>query len=133
MDQHHILIADDEELLCVTIAGLLRDEGYKISIVHDGTGVMPVIEQGQVDLVLLDLMMPKMGGMETLALVKKQSPQTRVIILSGYGTSEHVVQAEQLGSDGFINKPFGVETLVRRIKTVLGSSSRSPFHEHDIE
>ena len=133
MDTYHILIADDEELLRVTVADLLRDAGYSVTIVDDGTEVMPVIEKEKVDLVLLDLMMPKMDGMQTLSLIKKQSPQTRVIILSGYGTDDHVTEAERKGSDGFINKPFGAETLIRRIKTVLTSASKSPFHEPDIE
>ncbi len=71
--------------------------------------------------------MPMMDGMQTLALIKKHSPQTRVIILSGYGSEDHVEEAKRKGSDGFINKPFGVETLIRHIKTVLSGSSRAPF------
>lgn len=132
MEKHHILIADDEELLCVTIAGFLRDDGYRVTVVHDGAEVAPVIQQEKIDLVLLDLMMPKMNGIDTLVQIKKESAQTRVIMLSGYGTEEYVRKSEELGSDGFINKPFGVETLMRHIKNVLSKPSRSAFHEPPI-
>ena len=133
MDKRHIFIADDEKLLCVTIADFLRDEGYKVTIVHDGNDVLPILKREKVDLVLLDLMMPTMNGMEALALIKKQFPVTRVIMLTGYGTMNYVLQSQQLGSDGFVNKPFGVETLMRRIRTVLAGSSRNPFHEPALE
>jgi DNA-binding response OmpR family regulator len=133
MLKRHVVIADDEKLLCVTIADFLRDEGYRVTIVHDGCEVLPVLEKEKADLVLLDLMMPTMNGMETLALIKKHSPETRVIMLTGYGTMNYVLQSQQMGSDGFVNKPFGVETLMRRIRTVLSGSSRQPFHEPALE
>ena len=129
MEKRHIVIADDEKLLCVTVADFLRDEGYKVTIVHDGNEILPILKAEKVDLVLLDLMMPTMNGMEALPVIKQHSPMTRVIILTGYGTMNYVLQAQQLGSDGFVNKPFGVETLMRRIRTVLSGSSRMPFHE----
>ncbi len=133
MEPRHIIIADDEKLLCLTIADYLRDEGYNVTIVHDGDEILPVIEREPVDLVLLDLMMPRMDGLKALSLIKKQAPQTRVIIVSGYGTKRHVGQAEQLGADGFIDKPLGIETLLRYIKTVLAGAPRPPFHEPAIE
>jgi DNA-binding response OmpR family regulator len=129
----HIIIADDEPFFCDTIAQFLRDAGYMVTIVHDGTGVLPVIQREKVDLVLLDLVMPGMSGLETLELIKKQSPPPRVIVLSGYGESENVEQAKQRGSDGFVTKPFGLETLMRHIRTVLSDASRSSFHEPPIE
>lgn len=132
MEQRHILIADDEQLLCVTVADLLRDEGYKVSIVHDGSEVVPMIHKVPVDLILQDLMIPGMNGLEVLAQVKQQYPSTRVIIITGFGTDQYAKQAEALGTDGFVNKPFGVETLMRRIREVLASSSHRPFNEPPI-
>ena len=132
MNNYHIVIADDEKFLCCTVADILRDEGYKVTLAYDGADVLPIIEREKVDLVLLDLMMPRMNGLETLTALKKKSPQTRVIMLSGYGTEDYVRQAEQLGSDGFINKPFGAETLVRYVRNVLAGLSRSHFHEPPI-
>ena len=129
MEQNHILIADDEEFLCVTIADFLRDEGYKVTIVHDGTEVLPVLKLEKVDLVLLDLMMPHMNGLETLQLLKKHYPQTRVMIVSGYGSDENVQQAKQMGADGFVNKPFGVETLMRHVRTVISHPPRQTIVE----
>ncbi len=128
MEEHHVLIADDEEFLCVTIADYLREGGYKVTIVHDGSEVLPVLRLEKVDLILLDLMMPQMTGLETLQALKKQYPQTRVIILSGYGSEENVRQAMEMGADGFVTKPFGVETLMHHIRQVLSHPPREPFH-----
>ena len=132
MNSFHIVIADDEKPLCGTVADILRDEGYKVTVAYDGADVLPIIEREKVDLVLLDLMMPRMNGLEALTAIKKKSPQTRVVMLSGYGTTDYVKQAEQLGSDGFINIPFGAETLVRHVRTVLAGLSRAPFLEPPI-
>jgi DNA-binding response OmpR family regulator len=128
----HIIIADDEELLCVTIAGFLRDEGYQVTVVHDGEDVLPVIQKETVHLALLDLMMPRMNGLETLAEIKKQSPSTKVIMLTGYGNEDNIQMSKRLGADGFVNKPFGVETLLRHIKNLLLNPSSPSFQEPPI-
>ncbi len=128
MEQHHIVIADDEDFLCTTIGDYLRDEGYKVTIVHDGSEVLPVLKLEKVDLILLDLMMPQVTGLETLQMLKKQYPQTRVIILSGYGSEENVAQAKKMGADGFVTKPFGVETLMHHVRSVLSHPPRESFH-----
>jgi len=132
MNGFHIVIADDEKFLCATVADILRDEGYKVTVAYDGADVLPIVEREKVDLVLLDLTMPRMNGLETLTAIKKKSPQTRIIMLSGYGTKSYEEQADELGSDGFINKPFGAETLMRHVRTVLAGLSRAPFHEPPI-
>jgi DNA-binding response OmpR family regulator len=128
----HIIIADDEELLCVTIAGFLRDEGYQVTVVHDGEDVLPVIQKETIHLVLLDLMMPRMNGLETLAKIKKQSPSTKVIMLTGYGNEDNIQMSQRLGADGFVNKPFGVETLLRHIKNLLSNPTSPLFQEPPI-
>lgn len=132
-DQKHILIVDDEEFLCVTVADFLTDAKYRVSIAHDGTEVIPILEKEKVDLVLLDLLMPKMGGLETLEYIKQKAPATRVIIISAYGSAAQVEQGEILGADGFMNKPFGIETLLKRIEDVLSGSMEGPFLEPEIE
>lgn len=132
MAQHHIIIADDEQLLCGTIADLLRSDGYRVSVVYDGTGVMPIIEKEQTDLVLLDLMMPKLDGLATLALIKEHSPSTRVIMLTGYGTKDSLKRAAELGADGYIEKPLGVETLMRHVDEILRGKKGPTFYEPPI-
>jgi DNA-binding response OmpR family regulator len=129
----HILIVDDEEFLCVTVADILRDANFRVSIAHDGSEVSPILDQGKVDLVLLDLMMPRMGGFETLELIKKKAPSTGVIMFSAFGSRDQVEQGVKLGADGFINKPFGIDTLLKRIEEVVAGKSKSPFHEPGIE
>lgn len=129
MDKRTVLIVDDEELLCVTVAGILRDEGYSVKVMYDGLEVEKLVRLEKIDLILLDLMMPGMNGLEVLEVVKKASPQTRVIMLTGYGNEEYVKKSTELGSDGFVNKPFGVETLLKHIRAVLSNPSRPSFHQ----
>src|SRR6185436_16612430 len=103
-EEKHILIVDDEDFLCVTVADILRDSNFRVSIAHDGSEVLPILEYEKVDLVLLDLMMPRMGGFETLEVIKKKSPSTAVIMFSAFGSREQVEQGVKLGADGFISK-----------------------------
>ena len=132
-DGKHILIVDDEKFLCVTVADFLRDAKYRVSIAFDGSEVAPILDREKVHLVLLDLVMPKLGGFETLAVIKKKSPETRVIILTAFGSSEQVQQAKKEGADGFISKPFSVEKLLARVAEVLSGSAKGPFHELGLE
>lgn len=133
MEKKHILICDDEELLCVTVADILRHEGYHVSVVHDGEDVFPVLEKEKVDLILLDLMMPRMNGMEALERIRRQNPETKVIMVSAYGSKESIRQAEKSGADGFVGKPFGAKTLAQHIKQVLTNPGHKPFHEPPLE
>jgi DNA-binding response OmpR family regulator len=132
MEQRHILIVDDEELLCVTVAGFLRDEGYAVKVMFDGLDVEKEVQQQQIDLILLDIMMPGISGMDVLNAVKKRSPKTRVIILSATGSEENIKKSKDLGADGFVSKPFGVETLVKHVRNVLSSPPGSNFYQPPI-
>jgi DNA-binding response OmpR family regulator len=129
MAQHNILIVDDEELLCVTVAGFLRDEGYSVKVMYDGHDVEKEVQREKVDLILLDLMMPGLNGIEVLRIVKKQSPQTRVVILSASGNEEYLKKSKELGADGFVSKPFGVETLVKHVRNVLSGAPGGSFYQ----
>jgi DNA-binding response OmpR family regulator len=129
MAQQHIVICDDEELLCVTVADFLRDEGFQVSVVHDGEDVLPIVKKETVDLVLLDLKMQRMNGLEALAQIKKQSPSTKVIMLSAFGSKENIKESQGLGVDGFISKPFGIQTLIQHIKNVLANAAPKSFHQ----
>jgi DNA-binding response OmpR family regulator len=133
MVNHTILIVDDEELLCVTVAGILRDEGYNVKVMYDGLEVEKLVKLEKIDLVLLDLMMPGMNGLEVLEVVKKVSPPTRVIMLTAFGNEEYVKKSTELGADGFVNKPFGVETLLKHIRSVLSNPSRPTFLQPPVQ
>ncbi len=133
MEQQHIIIADDEALLCLTLSDILRHKGFKVTIAHDGDEVLPIIEKEKTDLVLLDFMMPRMDGLKALVLIKERSPQTKVIMVSAFGKQQHVQKAQELGSDGFIEKPLGVGALIDYIKVVLAGGSPTTFHQPSVE
>ncbi len=133
MEKRHIVVADDEVLLCKTIGDILRREGYKITLVHDGSQALSLVQREQVDLVLLDLMMPGMNGLQVLERIKQDSPSTRVIMLSGFGSPEYIRQAEKAGADGFIDKPLGIEMLKKRIRDAFAEEPHNPFHQPAVE
>ena len=101
-----ILLADDEESIRDGVRQVLGRQGYEVTCAEDGPRALELMAQGGFDLVLLDLRMPGLDGMEVLRRLRKEHPQTEVIILTGHGTIELAVQAMKLGATDFITKPF---------------------------
>ena len=125
----HILIIDDEISVCEIAGDLLSELGYVVTRANDGkAGVdMYAGRQGIIDLVLLDLDMPLMGGKETFERLRSINPNLRIIILTGYG--ESVLEQAGLSSevDSYLQKPFQLEDLAVKIREVL--DSRRPATE----
>jgi DNA-binding response OmpR family regulator len=108
--------------VCEIARDLLADLGYKVLHAHDGKAGVELYRdrQGSVDLVLLDLNMPLMGGKETFEQLRSINPKLRIIILTGYGESS--IQNGFPGeADSFIQKPFHLEDLALKIRQVLDS------------
>ena len=129
----HIVVVDDDRLLGLAIKDLLHQANYHVTVLLDGSEVSRLLDTVQVDLFLLDLVMTHVDGLAALKEIRERSPKSKVIMLSGYGTEEYVRQAENLGADGFIVKPFGFETLVRRIQSVLSGAAGNPFLQDPIQ
>ncbi len=129
----HIVVVDDDKLLGLAIRDLLQQANYHVTVLTDGRDVAGLLETMQIDLFLMDLVMVHMHGLDALKVIKERSPRSKVIMLSAYGTEEYIRQAEMLGADGFMIKPFGFETLVKRIQTVLSGIKGTPFLQNPIE
>lgn len=114
-----ILVVDDEESICLTLKGILMDEGYKVLTVGSGEETLKIIEEELPDLVLLDIWLPGMDGLETLHLIKRDYPQIQVIMMSGHGTIETAVKATKLGAFDFFEKPLSLEKVVLIINHAL--------------
>lgn len=114
-----ILIVDDEESICQSLRGILIDEGYEVLTAGSGEDAMKVIEEEQPDLVLLDVWLPGIDGIETLKAIKLEYPQMQVIIMSGHGTIETAVKATKLGAFDFIEKPLSLEKVVLLVNHAL--------------
>jgi two-component system nitrogen regulation response regulator NtrX len=109
----HILIVDDEPAIQTSLRGVLEDEGYRVSAVGTGTDALRLFADELPDLVFLDIWLPGMDGLETLAEIKRSRPDATVVMISGHATIETAVKATRLGAYDFIEKPLSLEkTLV---------------------
>jgi PAS domain S-box-containing protein len=117
----HILVVDDEQHVCEIARDMLTDLGYSVTFVHDGkTGVDTYrSRQASIDLVLLDMNMPLMGGREAFEQLRSLNPNVRIIIMTGYGKG--ILDAPTFSSEvnGFLQKPFQLEDLALRVRQVL--------------
>ena len=114
-----ILIVDDEPSIVQSLSGLLTDEGFEVTSAGNGYEALQQIESNPPDLVLLDIWMPGIDGLETLKEVKKNNSHIHVIMITGHGTIETAVQATKLGAYDFIEKPLNFEKVIVAINNAL--------------
>jgi len=115
-----ILVVDDEDNIRTSLAGVLEDEGFRPLFANDGVTALDVIRKELPDLVLLDIWMPRMDGIETLQRMKELHPSLLVIMMSGHGTIETAVKSTKMGAYDFIEKPLSLEKLLVTIRNALG-------------
>jgi two-component system nitrogen regulation response regulator NtrX len=114
-----ILVVDDEERIRQSLNGILKDEGYEVVESKDGAQALKQLESDPPDLVLLDIWMPGMDGMEVLERMKGQVPNLPVIMISGHGNIELAVKAVKLGAYDFIEKPLSLEKVLLAVNNAL--------------
>ncbi len=107
-----ILIVDDEREFATTLCQRLKLRKYEVMEAYSGAEGAAAIQQSTPDIVLLDLKMPDMDGLELLALIRKQLPQTRVIMLTGHGSGEAGEQALTMGASAYLMKPVDFKELL---------------------
>ena len=114
-----ILVIDDEKSILESLAGILSDEGFTPLCVGSAEEGLERLKKETVDLVLLDIWMPGMDGIEALKQIKTDYPELQVIMISGHGTIETAVQATKTGAFDFIEKPLSYDKIVLAIKNGL--------------
>lgn len=119
MNKKRILLVDDEPLLLESLARDLEQEGYQVTAVPDGEKAISEIKQHGFDLVITDLVMPGLGGLEVARAAKAQDAQTGIIILTAHGCFSSAVEALRLEADDYLEKPYEPEELFFRIKKCL--------------
>ena len=107
-----VLLADDEKTIQITLCDTLEAAGHKVVVARDGLEARQHIEERTFDVVVTDLKMPGMPGLEVLRLVKQKSPDTEVVVMTGFGTVETAVEAMKAGAYDYLLKPFPYDTLV---------------------
>lgn len=110
-----ILIVDDDPQMCKSIEKLLKGDGYQPSISYSGPGAMEMISEHNIDIVLLDILMPEMDGFQVFDNIIQVSPDTLVIIMTGMTSFESAVEALRRGAHNYLKKPFEPEELLTTI------------------
>lgn len=114
-----ILIVDDEPSILQSLSGLLNDEGFEVITANNGYEALKIIDTESPDLVLLDIWMPGIDGIETLKEIKKNSPSLPAIIITGHGNVETAVKATKLGAFDLIEKPLNIDKIIVSINNAL--------------
>ena len=125
-----ILVVDDESEMRSALSHALTRDGFAVESAASGTKALSKIRKGAVSLVITDLKMPEMSGMEVLGAVKKIAPEIPVIVITAYGSIHNAVEVMQAGAADYLLKPFSFETLGSTVKRVLGSIEGNGDHRH---
>ena len=114
-----ILIVDDEAAILTSLRSILEDEGYDVSVASSGIEALKIYTTDPPDLMILDIWMPELDGLETLKRVKEFVPTAQVMMMSGHGSIETAVRAIKLGAYDYIEKPLSLENVTLRVKHAL--------------
>jgi two-component system response regulator AtoC len=115
----HILIVDDDEVMCHTLSDVLKKMSYEVTAVQRGDDALHHLREGIFDLILLDIILPDMNGMDVLEKIREVNGDTFVIMMTAYADVQSAVTAMKAGAYDYINKPFEIEELRLTIKKAL--------------
>src|SRR6201987_372971 len=124
IDNGHILIVDDQREICDLVQEYLSGEGYRVSTAQDGAGMRKVMGQSPVDHVILDLMLPGEDGLTLARMLRQETPNVAIIILTGRGEIVDRIIGLEMGADHYLPKPFHLRELLARVTSVLGRALR---------
>ncbi len=123
---HKILIVDDENTLRYFLRLTLQEEGYNVSDAADGTTAIRLIDHNQFDVALIDLQLTDMNGLEIMRHLKKTSPETGVIILTGHATVDSAVEALRQGAHDYLTKPYKTDELLSSVADSVARRGATP-------
>jgi DNA-binding response OmpR family regulator len=118
MDKKHILVVDDDPAILRLLSTNLKARGYEVSTATDGEECLDAVQSDFVSLIILDIMMPRLDGVETCRRIREWS-DVPIIILSARGDEKDKVKCLELGADDYLTKPFGIAELLARVKTAF--------------
>jgi len=118
-----ILVIDDESAIRAAVRDILQDEHYRVLLAEDGIVGLSILESERVDLVILDVRLPRMGGMDVLREIRRRNTEMEVLVVSGHGSIDMAVQAVRLGAFDFIEKPLSIDRLLTAVRNGLSVAS----------
>lgn len=128
-----ILIADDDPASCQLFAEVLQREGYRVDQVQTGDEVLARLREKFCDLVLVDVRMPGMTGLEVTRAVRKEYPCLPILVMTAFGSMETAIEAIHEGAFDFISKPMNLEELKKTVARALGQNKLRPSRREDLE
>ncbi len=131
-----ILLVDDEYTLREQVKNILENQRYTVETAQDGEQALDKLSAAAFDIVILDIMMPKIDGLTVLKQLRKAKIDTRVLLLTARGDAADKVKGLDLGADDYLAKPFSRDELLARVRALLrrsGSSSAALLKAHDLE
>ena len=120
-----VLVVDDEPEVTFALQSFFLGKGYEMLTALEGLQAMRLLRQHPIDLVLLDMKMPGVNGVEVLKFIRAECPSTKVIVVTAYDV-QFQEMVEQMGVDGFLMKPFGIQALTHTVEQVL--AGEEPHH-----
>jgi len=114
----HVLVVDDEDLVALVLSVTLEEAGYQVTVCHNGQDALQVEELAAPDLLVTDLRMPIMGGLELIREVRQRRPMARIIVMTGFSEG---YPEEEPGRLAVLCKPFQMSTLLGTVNTIMSS------------
>lgn len=118
-DKANLLVVDDEQGMCNLLKKIIEAEGYKVTEATSGEDAISVVKKGNIDLVVMDVIMPGIGGMGALRKIKKINEDIPVIMITGYASVKIASESMKSGAIDYISKPFDNKYLISLIKEAL--------------
>lgn len=114
-----LLVVDDEQRFLFTAEKILKRQGFDIFIAESGRKALSLLEANDVEVVILDVKMPGMDGIQTLKEIRHRHPHSKVIMLTGHATVPSAVEAMQMGASDYLMKPVAMDQLVKKIHEMV--------------
>lgn len=129
-----ILIVDDDPEIRTNLTEIFNDAGYEAMTVASGKEAIDMASNEQFDVILLDLIMPKMSGIDTLVELRRATPWSRFIMLTAFATRDNAIEAIKKGASDFVYKPFKIDELLTKVKQVIEEASfEAPDSKADLD
>jgi len=133
MEKLKVLLVDDEEDFVSTLAERLQLRDIMTLIATDGDQALQIIDTDKPPVVVLDVMMPGIGGLDVLQQIKRRYPQTQVILLTGRGSTKDGIKGMRLGAFDYLMKPVKIEGLIQKLNEAFRASKQEKDRHGDIE
>ena len=128
MKETRILVMEDDQSISAALDMILTEAGYDVEVAETGEDALELFEQKGFDLLIADLKLPGIGGIEVIRQVKEKKPETEVIVITGVGTQPIAEEAMTLGAHDFLPKPFTDDQIKTAINEALKHHDAGPFH-----